>query len=137
MVEEISTPAPSRQAIRAFVNLMKTNLGYNPEGKARFHAQATTILKALADKLGYASDQYEVRSNQGGIAVSGEVILHSDELYVQFSQSCLSTLMPKFMWRSCQGREDYTGGPNQWAEWAELFDLDALASKMRSHVRKS
>jgi hypothetical protein len=44
-------------------------------------------LKALADALRLSSGEFDLRSNKGGIAVSGEVTLHGDDLYVQVSQS--------------------------------------------------
>ena len=39
--------------------------------KRRFHTTARARLKALADALGFAPGSFDLRSNQGGIAVSG------------------------------------------------------------------
>jgi len=127
-------PIRAERTIKRLIALVKgTNLCYNPEGKAEFHDKASGILYSLALALGYNADQFEVRHNQGGIAVSGEVTLHSDTLYVQLSQTALGPNYG-FMWRTCRGRRDFTGGPNQWAKWEELLDVDALARKMQAQV---
>jgi len=130
-------PRPIRQVrtIKAFIALVKTDLGYNDEGKREFHDKASGILYSLAQALGYTADQFEVRHNQGGIAVSGEITLHSDTLYVQLSQTCLGPNYG-FMWRTCSGRKDYTGHANQWAKWDELLDVDKLAEKMKAAVAR-
>jgi hypothetical protein len=43
-------------------------------------------LLALAAALGFGAGDYDLRSNEAGIAVSGEITLHADRLYVQASQ---------------------------------------------------
>ncbi len=94
-------------------------LGYNDAGKAKFHRQARKLATMVAERLGLTD--YDIRFNAGGIAVCGETTLHAENIYIQFSQS-VSGL--GFMYRSCKGRTDYTGGPNQWMQWAQLADLD-------------
>lgn len=123
----------NQRAIKNFIRLVQTDLGYNEEGKRQFHEQASGILYALADALGYKSGDFDLRHNQGGVAVSGEITLHSDTLYVQLSQSSLGP-QAGFMWRTCSGRKDYTGRTNQWASWDSLLDLPALAEKMKQAV---
>ena len=49
---------------------------YDDAQKHIFHSTGRKRLKALAAALGFEPDSFEVRSNQGGIAVSGEVTLH-------------------------------------------------------------
>jgi hypothetical protein len=61
-------------------------VAYDADAKRRFHHQARCRMLDLADALGLEPDEYDLRSNQGGIAVSGEVTLHADRLYVQASQ---------------------------------------------------
>lgn len=56
---------------------------YDSDQKRAFHATGRKRLKALADALGFRPDSFDLRSNQGGIAVSGEVTLHHFALYVQ------------------------------------------------------
>ena len=64
--------------------------------------------------------------NLGGIAVSGEVTLHHDRLYVQICQPatrCDSGILI----RTCRGRKDYTGGRNNFAPLRCLDNIEALA----------
>ncbi|HWU61489.1 MAG TPA: hypothetical protein VN112_05630 [Ensifer sp.] len=106
---------------------------YDAARKTKFHRMAKRRLKALAQELGLDEGMFDLRSNMGGIAVSGEITLHHERLYVQVFQS---TLGPShgIRIRTCQGRRDFTGGPNNWAHIDLLDDLPALASKIQSVV---
>ena len=112
------------------------NVEYTVEPKASFHRAAKRQLKALAKELGLAVGTYDVRSNMGGIAVSGEVTLHSESLYVDVSQSCMGPNMGILI-RSCRGRKDYTGGRNNFAPLDLLNDIPALAERIRRTVPES
>ena len=59
---------------------------YDDAQKRRFHATGRKRLKALAAALGFEPGSFDLRCNQGGIAVSGEITLHADTLYVQICQ---------------------------------------------------
>lgn len=101
--------------------------GYDAAQKRLFHSTARARLRRLAAELGLPPGSYDLRSNQGGIAVSGEITLHHEQVYVQVSQGCgLGVLI-----RTCRGRRDYTGGPNNWAPFDLLDDLPALAARVR------
>jgi hypothetical protein len=122
------TKKASKLNLRTYLKLVKSNLSYEPEAKAVFLEQSAKLARMIAGKLGLNEDQYEVRINPGGIAVSGDVILHTDKLYVNFSKSCLGPDQG-FMYRSCNGRKDYSGGQNRWMKWEALLDFDrAVAS---------
>jgi hypothetical protein len=110
--------------------------------KRAFHSRARRQLKLLADALGLPPGSYELRSNPGGIAVSGQVTLHADHLYVQASQSAMGC-DTGILFRPCRGRRDYHGGPNNFAsldllnrpkelarriKWACCLDEDAAAA---------
>ena len=86
---------------------------YDDEQKRRFHSSARSRLKKLATELRLSPGSYEVRSNKGGIAVSGEITLHYDHFYLQVSQFGLSS-GHGILIRTCEGRKDYTGGPNHF-----------------------
>jgi hypothetical protein len=120
--------------IEDFIRTAMTPCGYNPEIKRKFHSQGAAILRVLATLLDYKKGDYDLRHNQGGIAVSGEITLHSDTLYVQFSQS--PTNHTGFLWRTCSDRKDYTGHFNQWAAWSDLVDLQGLADRMKAAMKK-
>lgn len=98
--------------------------------KAAFHRTARSRLKALAVKLGLAPSSYEIRSNKAGSAVSGEITLHGEAIYVQASQSCMGPDMSLLI-RSCKGRKDYTGGHNNFAPLTALDDPKGLAARVR------
>jgi len=119
--------------IETFIERAKVCVAYNDAAKRKFHSDAEKVLRALAVKLGYQKGDFDLRHNQGGIAVSGEITLHSDTLYIQFSQSSMGPDFG-FMWRSCKGRTDYTGGPNRWMKWDRLTDLEMVGQAMLAEV---
>jgi hypothetical protein len=80
--------------------------------KAAMHSTGRAFLRILARDLGLAAGTFEIRSNQGGVAVSGEVTLHADHLYVQISEFAYGHGGASVLYRTCNGRKDYTGGPN-------------------------
>jgi hypothetical protein len=59
---------------------------YQPEQKRRFHATARARLRKLAAALDFAPVSYDLRNNEGGIAVSGEITLHHERVYIQVCQ---------------------------------------------------
>ena len=79
--------------------------------KGAMHRSAMGMLRDLAAALGYAPDAYDVRSNKGGIAVTGEVTLHTDNLYVQVCDAWGGNHL-QLLIRTCKGRKDYCGGMN-------------------------
>ena len=103
--------------------------------KRSFHATGRKRLNALAKALGLEPGAYEVRNNRAGIAVSGEVTLHGQNLYVQICQpatGCDSGILI----RTCEGRKDYTGGRNHFAPLSLLDDIPALAARCRSVLQR-
>ena len=99
---------------------------YDGAQKRAFHLTGRRQLKALATALGFEPDSFEVRCNQGGIAVSGEVTLHHSALYVQISQPATGA-DSGILIRTCKGRKDFTGGPNNFAPLSYLDNIEALA----------
>ena len=106
--------------------------GYDSAQKRAFHAIGRTRLKALARVLEFPPGSFDLRSNLGGIAVSGEVTLHHHTLYVQICQPATG-MDTGILIRICRGRKDYTGGRNHLAPLSLLDDIPALASRCR-HV---
>jgi len=105
-------------------------VAYHVEVKRAFHHHARRRLKQLANALGLAPQNYDLRSNVGGIAVSGEVTMHSDHVYVQACQPAAGH-DSGLMFRTCQGRKDYHGGPNHFASLDLLNRPDDLARRIR------
>jgi len=79
-------------------------VGYDGEAKRAFHKHARRRLKELADALGLAPQNYDLRSNVGAIAVSGEVTRHADRVYVQACQPTTGH-DTGLMFRTCEGRK--------------------------------
>lgn len=95
--------------------------------KEAFLKNGKAWLKNLAGLLGMDSAQYDLRINRGGVAVSGEVTLYSDSLYVQLLESAVGAGGVHVLYRSCRGRKDYTGGANHWLAIAALREQGKLA----------
>lgn len=89
-------------------------VAYDAAAKRLFYSRARSQLRRLATALGLAPGSYDLRSNPAGIAVSGEITLHTDCLYVQASQSVMGNANG-ILFRTCKGRKDYVGGPNNFA----------------------
>lgn len=104
---------------------------YNAAVKERFHRMAHGRLRRLAKALGFAAGTFDLRSNPGGIAVSGEITLHHEDVYVQVCQPA-SRADTGILIRTCEGRRDYTGGPNHYAPLRLLDDEAALAAAVRT-----
>src|SRR5262249_6523585 len=69
-------------------------------------------------------------SNEAGIAVSGEITLHADRLYVQVSQSAMG-YDSGILFRSCRDRRDYVGGMNNFASLDLLRRPGELARRIK------
>ena len=115
--------------LEAFVRLAMgiAQGGFTIQTKNKFHRDGKKVAKALATALGLDPGTYEVRSNKAGFGVCGEVTLHGERVYVQFSGDSFHGIL----YRSCKSRHDYTGGSNQWMEWDTLADLDTAAATIR------
>jgi hypothetical protein len=107
---------------------------YEDARKADWLKTGRRLARQLAKELGLKEKTYEVRVNPAGPAVSGDVHLHGEHIYVSFSQSCLRDM--GFMWRTCSNRKDYTGNMNRWEKWEMLLDLQQLASIMSTQMKK-
>jgi hypothetical protein len=105
-------------------------VAYDPEAKRQFHDHARRQLRALAAALDLGEGDYDLRSNEGGIAVSGEIVLHADSLYVQVSQPAAGS-NSGILFRSCNGRRDYCGGVNNFAALDQLHAPTTLARRIR------
>jgi hypothetical protein len=107
--------------------------GYSDQAQANkdaLHKQGQTFLKKLAAKLGLQAGQFTVRSNKAGMAVSGEVTLHADHLYVQLSESFSGPGL-QMMYRGCLSQRDYCGLNNQYAKMTDFADEDEQATGLR------
>lgn len=88
---------------------------YDDCQKAAFHRAAINRLKLLATQLDWPKADFDLRSNKAGIAVSGEIALHHERVYISVSQSCMGC-QSGILIRTCKGRRDYTGGRNHMTD---------------------
>jgi len=99
--------------------LIALGFDHSYEQKELFHKNAKAYLNELAKRMNLPKDSYSVRSNKGGPAVLGDVILHTDSLYINLGGSLYNN---SFMYRKCQSQKDYTGGINTWMRYTDLVE---------------
>ena len=93
--------------------------GYNDSNKREFRRLGTKLARALRAEL-VPEGTAEVRFNAGGIAVSGDVILHCPTMYLRFNADGMGL---GIMYRHCNGLKDCGAGvstPNHWYRWEQL-----------------
>jgi len=117
--------------IDKYISVARTDAGYNPEVKTQFLTMSKRIAKLTAEALGLEKGSYDIRTNKAGVAVSGEVTLHGENIYVQFGQSMVGG-NSGFLCRSCGGRKDYTGGRNHWYRWEDLRDFGRFVDFLKN-----
>ena len=112
----------------------RKRVAYDDDAKRLFHHRARRQFRELANALGLAPGSFDVRSNQGGIAVSGEITMHSDHIYIQACQPATGH-DSGVLFRLCKGRKDYSGGRNNFASLDLLNDPSQLARIIRTACR--
>ena len=85
--------------------------------KRNFHNRMARALRSLALEMGILAD-CDIRSCKGGPGVWGEVVLHHEKVYVQVH---FAYGEPRVMYRTCEGRKDYSGGVNRFMTVEQLF----------------
>ena len=108
----------------------RKRVAYDDDAKRAFHSNARRQLKLLADALGLDPATYDLRSNKAGPAVSGEITLHADHLYVQVCQPATGWDTGVLI-RTCKDRKDYVGGRNSFASLDLLNRPEDLARRIR------
>lgn len=101
-----------------------------PKRKDAFHKLGRKVLEELVQALGLPKGTTAIRSNRGGPAVSGEVVLHAERLYVRLLPDA-----PGILYRLCNGRTDYGGGANCWLPWEKLDQLAVATRKLLEEDR--
>lgn len=116
------------------ITLAARGVDHDEQAKAMFHAEGRRAMQRLADTLLLDKGTYDIRSNKGGIAVSGEITLHTDEAYVQLSLGFLGE-GHEVMFRRVRGRHDFSGDWNRWASVQELLAPDDFAARLRRELK--
>lgn len=89
--------------------------------KAAFHRDGMSFLRKVAKALDIPATDYRLSSNKSGIAGSGEVTLHSDDIYLQLSESCMFAGV-QMLYRSCKSRKDCAGHRNNFVQCEQLAE---------------
>lgn len=120
--------------IKQIIDIAHTFQGYDSEPKATFHRLAKKYLEEIARLMKLTPGTYEVRTNKAGVAVLGEVTLHSETIYVQFGGSIPHM---QFYYRTVKGRKDFTGGTNTWMHYTRLEEMQEVADALSAHIRRN
>lgn len=118
--------------------LLSEDLGYicgdkesGPNGNKKiFLDKSARFLRQLAKDLNF--QEFKVRRNNGGIAISGEITLYGiwgNDNGVMFELT-QALLLNEFLYRTIDALNDYRGGYNQWIgyEVFERGDYESLLS---------
>jgi hypothetical protein len=109
--------------------------GYNAETKAEFRRLAMKFLRELRKAMGVEA---EVRYNAGGIAVSGDATLHTENLYLTFNADRIAN-NGSILYRRCKGYKDYgtgTDSPNHYVTFEAVasYGIEWMAGKMKEFL---
>lgn len=130
-----TNPAIPTQLIAQFLKTVRQPVhGYSEEAaenKTLFHRRGKALLQRIAQDLGYASGSYDLRNNKAGPAVSGEITLHTNDLYVQFSCSIFGE-HHQILFRRCAHRRDYTGERNHFLPFLAMRDYRMVIEKLQA-----
>ncbi len=85
------------------------NASYDYHTKLAWRSKGMAVLRKLAKDLGLTKGTFDIRFNEGGIAVSGDAILHSDRIYIHLTGFGDGTAGYA---RVVKSRKDYTGERN-------------------------
>lgn len=118
----------------ALKTLAYRGVAHDEPAKRLFHSEGRTAMRRLADALELDEGSFDIRSNKGGPAVSGEVTLHGEDVWVQLS---LGLFGPgrEVCFRKVRGRGDHLGDRNLWASVRELVDPERFAVRIRRELR--
>lgn len=111
-------------------------VSYDEAAKRAFHAEGRAAMRRLAEALELDDGSFDIRSNKGGPAVSGEITLHGEEVWVRLSLGCMGP-DNEIAYRQVRGREDHCGDRNRWASINELLAPDRFAARLRRELKLS
>lgn len=85
------------------------NASYDYHTKLAWRSKGLAVLRKLAKDLGLAKGTYDIRFLEGGCAVPGDCVLHSDRLYILLTSSVCDDAGYA---RVVKSRKDYVGERN-------------------------
>jgi len=118
----------------ALRTLAYRGVSYDEAAKHIFHREGRQAMHRLAEALDLEQGSYDVRSDKGGVAISGDITLHGEEVWVRLS---LGYLGPnhEVAFRRVKGRKDHFGDRNRWASVNELLAPHRFADRLRKELQ--
>ena len=87
---------------------------YHDCNKKTFRRLSLQLLRSIVKHLDLPAKTVTVRFHSGGIACSGDAILHHVDVYLYINgDSCIGGQL-RILGRTCKDQNDHTGGRNQW-----------------------
>lgn len=117
----------------ALIALAHKGVAYDERAKKLFLSDGRKALRALADALGLPDEGYDIRVQRGGVAVSGDVTMHGETIYVQLGLGVMGAGR-EVMFRKVAGRKDFIGDRNHFASVHELIKPGTLAARIRREL---
>lgn len=120
----------------ALLVLAHRGVAFDDDAKRLFHQQGKRAMRELAGALGLADGSYDITTNKGGPAVSGEITLHGEEVLVQLS---INSMGPghEVVFRRVRGRRDHIGDANRWTSVRDLLAPQQFADRLIRELRLS
>ena len=117
----------------AFMMLSGESGAYNATFKEQFKKVGTRAMRELAELLDLK--EIDIHFNPGGIAVSGDLRLmgmwsEEDGIYITMNKDFPNRMSGEVLYRTIKGMKDYTGGPNNYFEFALLQFPEALKERV-------
>jgi len=109
-------------------------VSYDEAAKRVFHAEGRAAMRRLAEALELDDGSFDIRCNKAGPAISGEITLHGEEVWVQLSLSCMGP-DHEVLFRQVRDRSDHIGDRSRWASINELLAPARFAARIRRELR--
>lgn len=104
----------------------------DPCHKELISKMGKAALRRVAKALELEKGQYRLDYNPGGIAVPGEVTLHTEFVYVQIQAKFFGT-GAQVMYRACESQKDYCGRTNYFVS-AKLLESPEQMAKCLTDI---
>ena len=118
-----------KTSISFLVGLARSS-SYNEEIKAVWKKKSLSFLRRVAKELHLVKGEYSIRFNPGGIAVSGDAILHHNQFYLHINDF-------GGYWRTCKGQKDYCGGVNHNFNTGSAWGHNLTESQLIAEIKET
>ena len=124
------------KSLKEFIVIAKSGELGSRAVKDRWHRLARRALRVLAGHMGLDRSEYDLRTDKVVIAFPGETVLHSNLLYIRLGIPVVSSDIG-FMYRRCDGREDFVGRGKLYMKWESFLDMEDTAARLVQHSKEA